>query len=160
MIQRKQTLFILLSCIALVIMPFFSIASYFGDFSYTLNLFNFKGIIAEIQSPFSSIFNAPLIGIWALTLALNLVIIFLYKKRNLQLRLTSISIGLVMVFMLLIFIYYTPAIEKQLVGFNIKTIYTNSVGIYLPIIAFIFLVFAYNFIKKDIKTMKALDRIR
>ncbi|MDR2084085.1 MAG: DUF4293 domain-containing protein [Bacteroidales bacterium] len=158
MIQRKQTLFLLIAVVALILMPFFPIAKYYGDFSFVLNLFSFKDLTGE--SPFSSVYNIPLIVVWGLTLLLSIITILLYKKRNLQLRLTSIAIGLIMVFLLLVFIYYTPMIEREFKAFDISTVYSDCISIYLPIIVFIFLILAYRFINKDIKMIKSLDRIR
>ncbi|MDL2241153.1 DUF4293 domain-containing protein [Bacteroidales bacterium OttesenSCG-928-K22] len=158
MLQRKQTIFLLLAVIALVLMPFFPIAKYYGDISYTLNLFNFKDLTGV--SPFPSMFNIPLIFIWAITLILCITIIFLYKKRRLQLKLTSVAIAFIMVFLLLIFIYYTPMIEKEFNALNISTYYLDCVSVYLPIIIFLLLILAYKFINKDIKMIKSLDRIR
>lgn len=106
---------------------------------------------------FSPIFNLPLIIIWALSILISFITIFLYKKRSLQMKMISIAIGLVMVFMLLIFIYYTPKVEATL---SVSTDYAKCIGIYLPIVSFIFLILAYRGVRKDDKLVKSLDRLR
>ncbi|MDD4142196.1 MAG: DUF4293 domain-containing protein [Bacteroidales bacterium] len=161
MIQRKQSLFLLMSAIIMALIACFPIANYYADsldgYSYILKLFSFKDMSGTLGSIFSGIFNLPLILIWAFSIILSLVTIFIYKRRSLQLKLISVNIALVMSFMLLIFIYYTPKIEKELF---VTTEYSSCFGIYIPVLVFLLLVLAFSGVKKDIRIVQSYDRLR
>ena len=99
----------------------------------------------------------PLITIWAITLLLNFITIFLYKNRKMQMKLISITIILLFVFIAVVFFYYSPLVEKKL---SVATEFSKCVGIYFPVISFLFLVLAFKRIKKDEKLVRSLDRLR
>ena len=161
MIQRKQTLFLLFSIIALILTAIFPLADFYAKtpeaYSYILKVFSFKPMSDAIASPYTIGFNISLIIIWIITLLLNTITIFLYKNRKLQMKLVSITIALLFAFIAVIFFYYSPVIEKKL---SVATEYVKCIGIYLPIVSFLFLVLAFRGINKDEKLVQSIDRLR
>mgnify|MGYP002869123878 CR=1 FL=1 len=156
-ISRIQTLYLLLSIVALALSAVFPIAKFYGDFSYILKIFTFKSMSDMIPDPEKFIFNLPIVIIWAAIIIMNLITIFLFNKRRTQMNLLSISIGLVLAMIALIFFYYSPNIEKH---YNVVTEYNKCAGIYMPLISFVCMILAYRNIRKDDKLVKSLDRIR
>ncbi len=156
MIQRIQSLFLLISVIACILTFFFPIASFWAEEgSYKFYL---TGLQALFPGPSPSSINAiPLIVITALMGLLILIIIFLYKKRILQLRGIRFCIMLNIVLILLILFFYTPAIEKIT---KADADYTSEIGMYFPLISLILLILANRFINKDEKLIKSADRLR
>lgn len=157
MIQRKQTIYLLLSIIAMVMTAVFPIAKFYGDFYYILNVFSFSAIPETVETALNFSFNLPLSALWLAIVALNAITIFLYKKRNTQVKLVNVSLAFLIAFIALIFFYYAPFIEKN---FKVVAEYAKNIGIYMPIISFICMLLANRGIKKDEELVKSLDRIR
>ncbi|MGI6718785.1 MAG: DUF4293 domain-containing protein [Bacteroidales bacterium] len=157
MIQRKQTLFLLFAVVALILVAFFPIVKFYGDFSYILKVFSFDDMSKTQTYAYSITNNLPIIILWSLPLILSIVTIFLFKKRKLQMRLISISIILLSVLLLFLFLFYTPKIESL---FNVKAEYHKCISLYLLLFSIIMLIFSYRGVNKDEKLVKSLDRLR
>jgi len=144
MIQRIQTLYILIVLILHVLMVFSPIVKYFGEDWVVLNAYS----ISDYEK------TLPLTILIALVIIINLITVFLYKKRTLQIRLLVINV--VLIFGVLFFIgFYT----YQILQTNEYKAYYQVACIY-PLISIIFTFLAILAIKKDEALVRSMDRIR
>lgn len=157
MIQRKQTIYLLLSIIAMILTAVFPIAKFYGDFYYVLKIFSFSAFPETLETSLNFSFNLPMTALWIAIVALNVLTIFIYKKRTTQIKLVNVSLAFLIALIALIFFYYAPVIEKN---FNVNVEYAKNIGIYMPIISFVCMLLANRGIKKDEELVKSLDRIR
>ena len=140
MIQRKQTIFLLLAFVAVIVCLYLPLGcvELIGmgtePVLYNLALVDTNGVF-----DFS---YCPLFIILALTGIIAFITVFLYKKRLLQARLCSLNIALVFVWML-VYIYYRY--------FKLVTIgdFNQSFSVCLPFISAILYYMAYKGIKAD-----------
>lgn len=156
MIQRIQSVYLLLSGASVAIMFLFPIARYYGEL-HTLSFFVHK-IVDHVPAS-EPIFNQSFIAIpLVFTLLLTLIpvlIIFSFRNLERQLRLTRIHMMLLLVFVALIFFYYADAIDVRV---NASPQY--DFGIFLPLIAMVFNYLAQRGIGRDINIIKSANRIR
>ncbi|MEA3504882.1 MAG: DUF4293 family protein, partial [Bacteroidota bacterium] len=90
MIQRVQTLFLLLATIAGTTTFFFPLANFVSEMAYyKFFLTGIEHISPNPQELFSLAFVLPLAIIAGLIVALSFTAIFLYKKRPLQIKLSQ-----------------------------------------------------------------------
>lgn len=150
MIQRKQTIYLLLALaclIACLCMPLvtYEFKGMGGDYVW-YNLGRMQGSDFQLKViPF---------GLLVITATFTLGDIFIYKKRVLQARLCLINI-------LLCTLWYTYWFGMQFVGLDS----TNSEAHFhfafcLPAVAIVFLVMARVGIKADEALVRSMDRIR
>ncbi|WP_029901857.1 DUF4293 domain-containing protein [Prevotella sp. 10(H)] len=150
MIQRIQSVFLLLTSLLMGATVFCPLMEFRDDSREIVQIFYSTGIGSDF----------PTWGVLTFAVVsalLALVNIFLYKKRKVQ-----INIGYVTA--LFIILYYATSFV-YVNAFMGKTDFTVSVanvqyGIVLPLIALIFDFLAISKIKKDEKLVKSLDRIR
>lgn len=160
MIQRIQTVYLLLAAILLGLIFLIPIAEINGDaVVYELNETGFVSnstnsdsniVLKDIQPIFP-------ISIWiGITLVFILLTVALFKKRGLQIKLnylnTLLTLGLI------VFLFYTADTFSAGLGQDTQTTY--KVGLYLAVAALPFLILANRSIKKDENLIKSLDRIR
>jgi len=154
MIQRIQTIYLLLAGIVtgiLFFVPFAEIAGKNGS----VYRFDLNGIYPEgIQKPELIINCMPLMLLLVANLILIVCIIFMYKNRILQIKLSSFSIvGLLALGGLICYYAWSGAkILASVFSFNSFT------GI--PFIAAILIYLAIRAIKKDEMLVRSIDRIR
>lgn len=148
MIQRKQTIFLLLALAAMIVclcLPIGRIetAPLGHSLWYNYGLYTGKSFSAQ-----------PLLFIdLVVAAALSFLDIFLYNKRKFQMRLCSASIILCVVW----YCYYAFRAISEFMpqnGFNI------GFAVCLPFIAIVFLILAHRGIKADEELIKSMDRIR
>ncbi|MBO9153436.1 DUF4293 domain-containing protein [Chitinophaga sp. GCM10012297] len=149
MIQRIQSLFLLLAAIAGGVMGSFDLwkATYV------------KGATAAVE-----IFNAAssylIFTVLMLSTILSLVTIFLYKKRKLQFRLTVLNILLSIGILVLIYLGVQNTANK-LVENGASNLRANYLlPAFLPVVMTVCLFLAARGIYKDEKLIKSLDRLR
>jgi hypothetical protein len=147
MIQRIQTLYLLVSAILiafLFVLPFAEIAK-----DGAIYLFNYKGIILDGVVKENGMAISVLIGI---ILALHGFAILSYKNRIRQMRVIvfTILIMLGLFGMFFFFTYYSFSGAK--VSFNI--------GMVFPLVAIILDYLAIRSIGKDEALIRSIDRIR
>jgi len=138
MIQRIQSVFLLLSAGVLGSNFVFPFAS-----STNKAQIHFEDGLFTMQD------NPLLLGLVISIAVIAFIIIFFYKNRQLQLRLSLVSlllIGACMVLLLTTFLKFSE--------------YSFGLGVYTPIVALIFTILAYIYIKKDDKLVKSMDRLR
>ena len=145
MIQRIQTIFLLLSAVALGLLFKFPFAS--SDQPSTSFL---SDSIYNIQD------NPILMGLTGVAALLALIAIFMFNNRPLQLRL---GYGLIVLSILLM---VTSALlflqESKAMAQSVQV--NDQFGMYLPILAVVFGFLANRFIKKDDNKVKSMDRLR
>lgn len=147
MIQRKQTIWLLVATLIITlafILP------------YGINK-------VESPTPLESMLtaknNLTLMILSILTSATSFFSIFLYKNRKQQMNFTFIPIllAIAMLGFEIYNCYMTEVGNKMIVG-----LYGSNliVGIFLPVIAIVFIAMAYNGIKSDEKLIRDTDRLR
>ena len=131
MIQRIQTVFLIINFFFLSILYFFLPLDFFD-----VNIFNFKTLI-EVK------FYIILCGL------LTFLSVLLFKKRTKQLLINKVQIFLHIIYSLIIvidFIIYKSA--------------NSFINILIPTFCLIFIFLANKFIKRDEDLIKSIDRIR
>ncbi len=156
MIQRRQTIFMILSAISCALLFFMPLATVKGT-SVDFTIWGWS----TINDPKSYVW--PIVVLTILMTALPFVTIFLYKKRMLQVRLCRIEMLLNIVFIGLVFLVYDKdyILAIQSIENAAETLkLACSIGLLMPLVSLIFEVFAIRGIKKDIDLLKSVDRLR
>jgi hypothetical protein len=154
MIQRIQSIYLLLAAIVVGLLFFFPIADFVND-AGKFYLFRYRGLYEVIEGKEKLVsLTIPLAIILMVNMVLPLINIFFYKKRGFQMKLCIFSIILLFSSVGLI-AYYAAASFK-----NIEANVNYQVFASMPIIALILNVMAYSAIRKDEKLIKSIDRIR
>ena len=142
MIQRQQSIYLLLTTIIAAIL------FYVPLFEYPLAT---TGTTAQTffiaSNSFLLILNIS-IGV------LSFITIFLYKKRMLQLR--ACRLCLLLIFVLTALCFFT----SDTLATTINQRVTFKAGIYLPLIQIIFVFLAHRGIMKDEDLVRSADRLR
>lgn len=146
--QRKQTLWLLLAAISLVLSFFIPFGLHSGA--------DMAGVVTD--SPLNSSKNTLLMLLVAGTAGLSLVTIFLHHNRSMQMRLSL----LVLLLSLLCFVdmlYLCNSIQgnKHAIGLVGSTLYLGSL---LPLVGAALAVLAFIGIRKDDQLIKSVDRLR
>lgn len=155
MIQRIQTLYLLIITVLSVILLFNPVAGLINSTDAVNYLLNFKGLVQVNANS-----NEVLASIWSLnTIALiipliSLLTIFLYKKRILQIRLSFINIVLMAGYYGILFIYLWQYGKELNADWYLKSI--SSFHLINIILCFL----AIRSIGKDEALVKSLNRIR
>lgn len=162
MIQRRQTIFMLLAAIASVLLFFMPLASFNADGN--VMRFTVFGIENPIESlTLSKSYTWPLMVLTVLMTILPIFTIFKYKKRELQVRLCHLAMLLNIIFIGLVFVYYDNDIQKVITAVENDS-YTLDVayfiGMALPLVNLVLEILAIKGIKKDIELLKSVDRLR
>lgn len=159
MIQRIQSIYLLIAAIATIILIFIPIGYITTDeFYYVFNAFVVKLNIAEKSVYMSTVYIALLLGISSI---LSIAAIFMYKDRKNQTKVVYANM-LIFLIAVLVMIYVYPDIifvRKGLMNpddyfnFNywiLACMIPGALGLYL----------ANRAIKKDEEKVKAADRLR
>lgn len=158
MIQRLQSLFLLLASAAATATFFVPLSNFVSEMAYyKFYITGIEHISPNPQELFSVGFVLPLAILFGIIAIMSLGAIFLYKNRPMQIKLSQIGIFLNIITILGILFYYIPEIEKAT---NVSADYVNAYGIYMPLISLLSLVLANRFIKKDEKLVNSFDRLR
>ena len=160
MIQRLQSLYLLLAIAAYVLLFFFPIAEY----SVLDNNYNFS--MLEIPNGNSNS-TLPLIIAVCLMAIACFVTIFLYKKRPVQIKITAITLLVHIGFIAALFYsaenIIADSLTKGIIALGadkVEIIPSYKVGMYISLIPVIFIVLAHRAIRKDEKMVSSSDRLR
>ncbi|MBC7641924.1 MAG: DUF4293 domain-containing protein [Flavobacterium sp.] len=137
MLQRIQTVYLILTVIVSGILPFFIPL-------YTLN----NGL------QFYFMQNIVFVTLFGLSMTLSLLSILLYKKRQNQFVINRLN----MIFNLILlglFVYRSLNLSGETVMVSEK-----GIGMFLPILVIVLLVFANKAIKNDEDLVKSVNRLR
>jgi small neutral amino acid transporter SnatA (MarC family) len=158
MIQRIQTVFLLVAFLGGVLLFFFPLAGIYGDTStYIFYIYQFRNMVPGEPSLFNNMAVIPLALINAGMVALAAVSIFMYKNRLRQMRLVRFAIFLGIILIALIFFVYAGIIERTL---GIAPDYMSEAGIYFPLVSLVFLILANRYIVRDERMVRSIDRLR
>lgn len=149
MIQRIQSLFLLISAILLLILLWAPLAILQIDENTFYEIYT-KGYVFEDEVQYSYslwIFNA-------ITILIAIVTIFLYKNRILQMRICIYN------FILLLGLQGVIAYNVYATASNLKAEIFLQYAAVLPVVTAILHLIAFKYIKRDEELVKAADRIR
>lgn len=152
MIQRIQTLYLLVVTVLMSLTLFMPIAS-FGVAGETFELTAFTLRCGEVSQ--STIWMGILL---VLATALPLVTIFLFKRRTLQIRLCAVEIVLLLGSLVMIGLYYWLT-SRVFQGLEIEHRQFGWAAP-MPLIALVLSYLASRAIFKDEVLVRSLDRIR
>jgi len=145
MIQRIQTIFLLLSGVA-----FFSLFKVPFATSQVAIPRLFNDLVYNVQD------SPVLLGLCILGGLISIGAIFLYNNRMLQLKMTYVatvfSILLPLVAILLVYNEGTGGVNADKID--------DKAGIYLPLVSLVFSILASRYINKDENTVRSMDRLR
>lgn len=151
MIQRIQSVFLLLTAVLMGVTVFSPLMELDGGNKLLYTFFSFGiGQLFNAQYPAWGVLFFAALGV-----LLPLINIFLYKKRKVQMRIGTLTSLCILFFYITLYVYFNSYTAKYELSFN-----GIQYGIILPVIAIIFNIMAILRIKKDEKLVKSLDRIR
>jgi len=148
MIQRKQTIFLLLVSLRAIAQFFIPIQTLtFEDKSWQICLM--PGCSADVMG--NNIYVAMILNI--IILILSTSIIFLYKNRILQYKLANLLMVFNVFLVGLFFIF-------SFIKIGTPGIISYQSGAFLPLLSAVFAYLAAYYIKKDEQLVRSADRIR
>lgn len=158
MLQRIQTIYLLIStaCLSILVFGNSVLMIFFGTTieHYELTIF---GIMNQEKSQLQSSINMPLYILPILLIPLLLFAIFSYKNLRRQNLLIIFSILLYSLLIIaVLFIYFFNDIKID----DIKATVYPAAGLYILGIGFPFLFLANNGVKRDKKLLDSLNRLR
>lgn len=155
MIQRIQTLYLLLIFIGMLLLYFFPIATFIGgNEEFQIALWGIRSTADDTQ-----VVGTIHMGIlWLLATLLPLVNVFLYKRRWLQLRLCVVEIVLLLGMQIYIGFYIFSS-RSVISDFEVNSMKYSLVDV-IPIIGIILTILAFRGIVRDQALIKSLNRIR
>lgn len=153
MIQRVQSLYLLLSAIFMGLVFLFPFVEFIDASSkvYELNFLQFKSLEENVTITYNVYPIAFFVG---LSVLLSIVTIFIFKKRLLQMRFSMFNI-IILIAILALVAFYTFKFKNDFnaaIAFGISSVF--------PIISIILILMAFRGIKKDEKLIRSVDRIR
>ncbi len=158
MIQRIQTLYLILVALACVLLFFFPLALYYDEMqgNYKFFIYGVTAMDPEPRVIFPSLFALPLVVITVFSFLLSVLTIFLYRKRLLQIRLCAFNLLATIVLIMVIFFFYASKI-RTMTGIEPEYSY---LGMGLPLVSLVLLILANQAIRKDEALVKSTDRLR
>ena len=138
MIQRLQSIFLFLSCGSLGT----AFAFPFGTSDVTTEPYLKDGV-------FNVHDNMGLLGMIVAAIVVCFVTIFLYKNRKLQMNICLVALFLISTTLGMIIFTLVDLSSLKL-----------GIGASSPLLALVFTVLAYGYIKKDENLVKSMDRLR
>lgn len=154
MIQRIQTVYLLVTIILLSFILFFPIADFIRDSDKMMFSFGLKGLISDEGERIPNFQIFPLGILFALCLSCSFTTIFYFKKRMLQIRLSIVNIILLLGLQGLMF-YYVKFAQSVLHG-----AVTYNLFFIFPLVGAILVFLALRAITKDEALVRSLDRLR
>lgn len=157
MIQRIQSVYMLLAALSLGAMFFFPLASFIGGDKDQLVYFVYE-LISKVPDSVPSVpfyFIYPILTLTILTILLSLFAIVQFKNRGAQLKMIRGAILLILVMIGVFFFYCSPLLEEAS-----GTLTEYEIGSYMPLVALMFLILSNRGIMHDIKLLRSADRLR
>lgn len=154
MIQRTQTIYLLVATILISLYFFFPFASFILEQDMSVYHLSIKGLIPDVGDQKFLIRVIPLIIILSVIIATFLTSVLLYKRRMIQIRLCILNIILIIGFQCCL--YYFTRVSSQILGS--KASYT--IIFIFPVICAIITYLAIRGIAKDEALVRSIDRLR
>lgn len=139
MLQRIQTIYLILAAITTGVLPFV----------FPL----WKQITGTTTVDFYFMTEINYVALFGLSTTLSIVSIMTFKKRQNQFVMGRLNI-ILNLFLLGLFVYRLLTLSGE------TSISEKGIGMFLPIVAIVFLVLANKAIKKDEDLVKSVDRLR
>lgn len=155
MIQRIQTVYLLIIVILSGFVFFSPVAELLNKADNLIYMVDFKGI--SLVQPTGNTIESR---IWALDFVslavpvLALITIFSFKKRLKQIRLTIVNMILMICFYIFMILYLWPACERLHADWHLRIVAV------FPLLNLVLSYLAIGSIGKDEKLIKSLDRLR
>ena len=160
MIQRIQTIFLLLSSICMILFLFLPVwlktDPDTGEFYKVFSTYLFHQAQKESNTELIFLPYAYSGGIAVMSILISWIEIFKYKNRLTQIKLGALN-SLLMTGSLVLLVYFTYKAQSDILP-NILGVY--KIGLFMPAAALIWNSIANRFIRKDEKLVKSVDRIR
>ncbi len=154
MIQRIQSLYLLLASVAVGLVFFFPLAKLVVNEEFIFT-FMYRGLYqVNADGVDLAVASMPLAALFTIILLINLITIFLYKKRGLQMRLCIINILLMLGSIGVVFYYISAAFSEY------EPVVSYGISFIMPLIAAILTYMAYRGVRKDELLVISMDRIR
>lgn len=158
MIQRIQTLYLLISVICLGIVSSGITLFTISHKVYKGEINSFGRTVLESNGKLHKFESFPLFILSILTAILALAIIFNYKKLKTQLSLTKVLIVLYLINIAIYPVYYWHMIKP--IDTVVDATQTPVAGFYILVAGFPFAIMAFLGIKKDKNLLDSLNRLR
>ncbi len=170
MLQRLQPVFFFSSALLMALLFFLPFASFYGDF-HTFDLYGYGVTSPETWNdgamPFSMTFSLPILILTITVIILSgYVAMGLFRavklaqfQKLLKIARTDVIVMVVCIAAFLGYSYFIIPKMAQMVDITI-TEPTFRPGVVLPLIAFLLMIVATSALKKDVKKVRATDRIR
>lgn len=156
MIQRKQTIFLLLAAISLSTLFFFPLAKFIGDLdSLELYIYKVQSLVPDHVPSFPAILPLIMAFMAVLMFLIAVASIFMYKNRKMQMFLVKSGIIVNIVLIAAFFFYYVKELEMAT-----GALVSYEVGTYILLAPFVFFTLAYRGIVSDEKLIRSADRLR
>ncbi|HNQ13183.1 MAG TPA: DUF4293 domain-containing protein [Bacteroidia bacterium] len=152
MIQRVQSIFILVAIISSVVALLFPYSVIYvpTEPNATTIISYYHRIITDINGVVEVKGNYLIVSFLCLGIFLSVFALFGYKNRNAQYRITRFTV-----------LIYLCLILFLLFGYNQDATEINyKLGIYFPMLSLLLLFFASVFIRRDENLVRAADRLR
>jgi uncharacterized membrane protein YhaH (DUF805 family) len=164
MIQRIQTLFLIIASLAIIMLLFYPVAN-ITEYTtiqsealetdyYELGAMGFNDPSPDSKPNLNIYSFVPLLVLVIMIIILIVYAISRYKNRLHQLKLVKISIFLNIIMIAGIFLNYPKLFTDQQMSIE------SGPGAYFPLISLVFLMMSYRYIMKDEKLIKSVDRLR
>ena len=154
MIQRIQTVYLLVAAFLLAFFFFIPFSTFVVEPQMVKYLFLVSGLSSEGITSESIYSTLPLLILSILVFAIPLVAIFLFKRRMLQIRLCIVATVLLLGMQGLLY-YYVMAVSKLLPASP-----HYSIIFVFPLISAILIFLALRAIAKDETLIRSLERLR
>ena len=162
MIQRVQSLYLLIVFILCVVSLFTTIGMFTAGGETVAEFTNFS--FYTMAEPYTRIQSA---GPWALAViqivvaALAVFTILKFNKRVLQMRLTVFNI-ILLVGYILVYAFYVWVYQQKLnqVENTLEVMYQLRLSALYPLISIILCILAFRGVRRDEKLVRSLDRLR
>jgi len=155
MIQRIQTLYLLLAAIAASIMFFFPLAVFYGNHNFELYIYQLNFFDPNPSLNVGEYFLLPLLGVVVLIIFLSLLSVFNFKSRKRQMMLIKVDMALTLILLAGYFFGYIGILEDH-VGAPPEYKFAS----FMPVLVFLFLFLANRGVQKDEKLIRSMDRLR
>ena len=152
MIQRKQTLYLLIALVLTFVCLSFPLATFVGDDLHMDTLVT--NLCERLGRGIPNFKTVPLFVLLLLTLPLNVWTIFAFKARKFQAKLCLINVILLVLWHVVAIYFLYFSIERQDTTLEIR--FTA----FFPLISLLLYALAHHAILADEKLVRAADRIR
>ncbi|HNS30361.1 MAG TPA: DUF4293 domain-containing protein [Tenuifilaceae bacterium] len=154
MIQRIQTVFLMIAFIILTFQFWFPFAEIVGTSEQHIFELGFSGLKNVNEGQKIAFESLPLSILMLACTAIPFITIFLYRKRMIQIRLSIINIVLLLGLQGVFYFYYSAALKALSGSGTMKIIFV------FPLVAAILTFLALRAIARDEALVRSLDRLR